>query len=179
MYKNCTTEESARRQRQLEACLQELLLCEPYDKITISHICDRTGISRKSFYRYFNSKEGCLCALLDHAIFDGASRYLPAYRDAQSPQMIYEQFFQYWKENKDLLDALSRNGLSTRLVERMVLYTMQEEHDFISKLIGSGPDVRERGMFYTGGIMTVVLDWHKSGYAKSVQDMSNTLSNLI
>ena len=77
MYKYCATEESARRQRQLEQCLLELMLTENYPQITISQICDLAGISRKSFYRYFTSKEGCLYALLDHAVFDGASYYLP------------------------------------------------------------------------------------------------------
>ena len=80
MYKHCATEESARRQRQLEGCLQELMLTENFAHITISHICDRAGISRKSFYRYFSSKEGCLYALLDHAIFDGAYTS-PAFAD--------------------------------------------------------------------------------------------------
>ena len=56
MYKHCATEESARRQRQLETCLQELMLTENYGQITISHICDRAGISRKSFYRYSAAK---------------------------------------------------------------------------------------------------------------------------
>ena len=74
MYKDCITEESARRQRQLELCLQDLMLTTEYSQITISDISDRAGISRKSFYRYFNSKEGCLCALLDHAIFDEIGR---------------------------------------------------------------------------------------------------------
>ena len=130
MYKDCITEESARRQRQLELCLQDLMLTTEYSQITISDISDRAGISRKSFYRYFYSKEGCLCALLDHAIFDGASYYLPNHSDNQSPPFIYERFFRYWKDKQNLLDALYRNSMSTRLVEQMVRYVMQEEQDF-------------------------------------------------
>ena len=179
MYKYCTTEESVRRQRQLEQCLQELLLVENYAQITISDICDRAGIARKSFYRYFSSKEGCLCALLDHAVFDGASLYLLGVGEEHSPHIIYERFFQYWKEKSELLDALDRNGMSTRLVERMVQYVMQEEKDFRSLVFDPNVDAHERGMFYTGGVMTLVLDWHKSGYSKSVLQMSNILNNLI
>lgn len=179
MYKYCATEESARRQRQLEACLQELLLTTSYGDITVSDISDRAGISRKSFYRYFSSKEGCLCALLDHAIFDGASCYLPNPGEDQFPQIIYERFFQYWKEKRDLLDALSRNSMSTRLVERMILYVMHEEQDFRFLLNGPGADAHERSLFYTGGIMSIVLDWHHTNYRKSVSQMSKILSDLI
>lgn len=179
MYKHCATEESAQRQRQLEQCLQELMLTESYSQITIGHICDRACISRKSFYRYFSSKEGCLYALLDHAVFDGASCYLPNHNDDQSMLVIYERFFRYWKEKHSLLDALLRNNLSLQLVERMMHYTAQEENEFRTFLNDRISDAHEHSMFYIGGIMTLVLDWHQNGYQKSISQMSKVLSDLI
>lgn len=179
MYKDCITEESARRQRQLELCLQDLMLTTEYSQITISDISDRAGISRKSFYRYFNSKESCLCALLDHAIFDGASYYLPNHSDNQSPPFIYERFFRYWKDKQNLLDALDRNSMSTRLVEQMVRYVMQEEQDFKVFLKARDQEAHERNLFYIGGVMTLVFDWHKSRYSKSILQMSHILNDLI
>lgn len=179
MYKHCATEESAQRQRQLEQCLLELMLTENYPQITISHICDRAGISRKSFYRYFSSKEGCLYALLDHAVFDGASYYLPDHRSDQSTRIILERFFLYWKEKYTLLDALLRNNLSLLLVERMMYYIAQEEQEFRIFLRNPEEDAHERSMFYVGGIMAVVLDWHQRGYQKSIQQMSKVLFDLI
>ena len=179
MYKHCATEESARRQRQLESCLLELMLVGNYSQITISHICDLAGISRKSFYRYFSSKEGCLCALMDHAIFDGASYYLPGHTDDRSVQINYTRFFQYWKEQHRLLDALSQNNLSMALVERMLVYISQEEREFQILYRDRKDDAHERSLFYIGGIMSLVLDWHRSGYRKSIAQMSHILSDLI
>lgn len=179
MYKHCATEESAQRQRQLEQCLLELMLTDNYSQITIGHICDRAGVSRKSFYRYFSSKEGCLYALIDHAVFDGASYYLPNHNDNQSTRFIYERLFRYWKEQHALLDALSRNNLSLILVERMLLYITQEEHEFIPFLQSRTDDAHEHSLFYVGGIMTLILDWHQSGYQKSILQMSKVLSDLI
>ena len=49
MYKHCNTEDSARRQRQLEQYLLELMEDVPYSGITIGQICQQAGISRKSF----------------------------------------------------------------------------------------------------------------------------------
>ena len=40
MYKHCNTEDSARRQRQLEQCLLDMMTDLPYSNITISQICD-------------------------------------------------------------------------------------------------------------------------------------------
>ena len=67
-YKHCITESSADRQRQFEAALLELMEHKNYSQISVQEICDRVGLSRKSFYRYFSSKEMCLTALVDHAI---------------------------------------------------------------------------------------------------------------
>ena len=179
MYKYCATEESARRQRQLETCLQELMLTDNYAQITISHICDRAGISRKSFYRYFSSKDGCLSALLDHAIFDGASFYLPEPAGVQSTRLAYEHFFCYWKEKAQLLDALDKNNLSLLLAERMIAYTVREEQEFRYLFRTQRDESSERSIFYISGIVGLILTWYRSGFSKSPTQMAAILSDMI
>lgn len=179
MYKYCATEESVRRQRQLETCLQELMLIDNYPQITISQICGRAGISRKSFYRYFTSKEGCLYALLDHAIFDGAAYYLPDRPTALSTHYIYERFFTYWKENASLLDALARHSMGQLLTERMLNYTVQEEQEFRYLFGALAHESTERSIFYICGIMGLVLTWHRNGFNKSPAQMADILSDMI
>ena len=179
MYKHCATEESARRQRQLETCLQELMTTEDYANITISQICDRAGISRKSFYRYFSSKEGCLYALIDHAVFDGAAYYLPEHPSHHTNRLIYERFFSYWKEKAPLLDVLERNSMSLLLADRMLAYTVQEEHEFRYLFRELAAESTERSIFYISGIVGLVLSWHKSGFSKSAAQMAAILSDMI
>lgn len=179
MYKYCATEESAQRQRQLENCLLELMLTENYPQITISQICDRAGISRKSFYRYFSSKEGCLYALLDHAIFDGAAYYIPDHRIGHSNQLIYQRFFSYWKQNAPLLDALDRNSMGQLLAERVLAYTVQEEREFRSFFREQADESSERSIFYICGMIGLLLTWHKNGFNKSATQMANILSDMI
>ena len=179
MYKHCATEESARRQRQLERCLQELMETENYAHITISHICDRAGISRKSFYRYFSSKEGCLYALLDHAIFDGAAYCLPDQPNHYTTRLIYERFFSYWKEKALLLDALEKNAMGLLLAERMLAYTVNEEQEFRHLFREMANESTERSIFYISGIMGLVLSWHRGGFSKSPSQMARILSDMI
>lgn len=179
MYKHCTTEESVLRQRQLEGCLLELMQTIPYSHITIGHICQRADISRKSFYRYFGSKDGCLYALIDHCIMDGASYYLPAHGGQMIAHDIYVRFFSYWKDMAPLLDVLARNTLSLRLVERMMYYVDQEERDFHYYLGGSLHDSYEQILFMVSGIMGLVLSWHHSGFQKSVSQMADVLEKVI
>ena len=152
---------------------------ENYAQITISHICDRAGISRKSFYRYFSSKEGCLYALLDHAIFDGASYYLPGHAENQPMRPVYERFFSYWKEKAALLDALDKNTMGQLLAERMLAYIASEEHEFRHLFRDLADESSERSIFYICGIMGLILTWHRSGFSRSCSQMAAILSDMI
>ena len=70
MYKLCKTEQSAARQRQLEQGLLQVMSTSRYEDINVSGLCQKMGIPRKSFYRYFSSKDGALHALIDHTLME-------------------------------------------------------------------------------------------------------------
>lgn len=70
MYKLCKTEQSSSRQRELEAGLLAAMASHQYEEISVSDLCDHLGVPRKSFYRYFSSKDGALQALLDHTLME-------------------------------------------------------------------------------------------------------------
>ena len=70
MYKLCKTEQSAKRQKLLEKGLLEAMHSQCYEDISVSDLCQKMGISRKSFYRYFSGKEGALEALLEHTLME-------------------------------------------------------------------------------------------------------------
>ena len=55
MYKRCTTEKAALQQRKLEECLLSVMQDKPYSEITVSSLCEQTDLSRKTFYRLFES----------------------------------------------------------------------------------------------------------------------------
>lgn len=155
MYKNCSTEESAKRQRQLENCLLELMLSRSYDHITISDICERVNISRKSFYRYFSSKDGCLFAMIDHAIIDGAAYYMVGPYGAP-PKDATLLFFRYWIGKTDLLRALYNNRMSTWIIERLIRYILKEEPEFCQQL-GGEAKAKDKTMFIISGLFALLL----------------------
>lgn len=178
MYKHCSTEESALRQRQFENCLLDMMQQVPYNQITIGDICDRIGLSRKSFYRYFGSKEGCLYALIDHSIMEFSSLYLPD--DALLQRELYEHYFTYWKKLSPLLDALCQNQMANCLFERTMLCMDQEEHELRNFLRGhSRDDSYEQTLFIVCGITGVLINWHNSGYRKTPAQMAATLDKLM
>ena len=177
MYKHCTTEESVRRQRQLEQCLLELMQTIPYPQITVSHVCDLAGLSRKSFYRYFTNKDGCLYSLIDHCIYDGSYHYLPSTFETVDSRMFYTRFFTYWYQNRQLIEVLTRNSLSILLPERMVHYVQAEERGF-PQYLGKRTDSAEQLLFMISGIMGLVLNWHHTGYQKTPEQMAQIMEHI-
>ena len=120
MYKFCKTEQSFQRQRELEKGLLSMMEHHRFEEISVSDLCDRMRIPRKSFYRYFTSKEGALYALLDHTImefYDSGS--IEGLRGG-TPIGDLERFFQFWKSHRKLIDAALRSNLGGMLVERAV-----------------------------------------------------------
>ena len=177
MYKHCNTEESARRQRQLEQNLLELMTEQPYSGITINQICDLAGISRKSFYRYFGSKDDCLHALLDHTIMDASTYYLSG-NSTDDEESFCIRIFEFWQKQTVLLNALEKNGESLQLLQRMIRYILEEEPQYAHYMGISDCAVMEHIVYNISGVMGLVLTWHHSGYPKTAEQMGRLLYQL-
>ncbi len=173
MYRKCTTEISTQHQRQIEASLLELMGSIPFEKITVTQICQVAGISRRIFYHLFSSKTDVLHALIDHVLLDSES-----YRPELPDQLL--RFFLYWREQEKLMDALRDNGMTNLLLERMITFILNEDYDIRHWLrkhtANSGMDIL---IFNLCGIMGITYNWYLTGYAKSPQEMAATAAPLI
>lgn len=180
MYRSCNTEESVRRQRQIENCLLELMLAVPYHQITVGDICEKAGLSRKSFYRYFSSREGCLHGLIDHCILDSHQAYHDKPFAEDDQVKVLECYFSFWKENNALLEALCRNQLTNQLLERSMVRVTQEELEFRNFLnADTQDDAFEQALFIISGTTGLIIHWHMTGYRKTPAQMAMVTSRLL
>ncbi len=181
MYKLCKTEQSAQRQRQLEEGLLTAMKTKRYEEITISDLCEQMGIPRKSFYRYFSSKDGALHALIDHTLLDfeqhtgilSGSALGDAHQDLR-------HFFEFWHQQKQLLDALERSGLSGVLIQRAIT---QAQNEYVLPRYPTAPELKvvqhHAITFAICGLMSMMTRWHRSGYTESAQEMANIATALL
>lgn len=180
MYKICKTEQSAARQRELEQGLVAIMNTIRYEDITVSDLCEKLNIPRKSFYRYFSSKDGALHALIDHTLmeFDAASG-----DDTAADRTTHGDltpFFLFWMQQKPLLDALERSGLSGVLIERTIDYSVSEGSFAVNLLHSEAVRIqRHVMMFAVCGLMSMVVQWHHGGYRQSVSDMAKIAARLL
>jgi AcrR family transcriptional regulator len=153
-----------------------------YEDITVSDLCTQAGFSRKAFYRYFSGKEGALYALIDHTLWELDSFPFTENtgRNASREKMVW--FFQFWKNQKPLLDALDFSGISELLMKRMLVYAM------------SGPSVIRHFLTYRNsnlaaeeyamtfgvcGLASIAFEWHRRGYQQSPEEIGEIALELL
>lgn len=180
MYKLCKTEQSAQRQRQLEEGLLTAMKTRRYEDISISDLCEQMGVPRKSFYRYFSSKDGALHALLDHTLMEFENFTEPYLSgEARTLGKDLESFFLFWVRRKPLLDVLERSGLSGILIERAISYA--DEYAVPVRLLpGEAKDIQKHVVsFSVCGLMTMMITWHHTGYRETAHEMGAVAARLL
>ena len=178
MYKLCKTEQSAMRQKSLEEGLLLAMQTQRYEDISVSDLCNHIGVPRKSFYRYFDSKEGALHALMDHRmmLFEDAYFSNDTYKNSV---LSLQSFFAFWITQKDLLDALERSGINALLVERAMTHSPGDTFLRASVNQHATESQDEAIRFLVCGLMTMMLRWFKSGFALTPEEMAEKAKGIL
>lgn len=180
MYKQCRTEQSAERQRQLEQGLLQMMLKKQYDEISVSDLCVAIGVPRKSFYRYFSGKEGALFSMIDRTLMDfEVGTIFSESNDPHTPMQYMECVYVYWFQHRQLLDVLKKSGISGLLIQRALV--LSQNLDTIPRFMQiADKRLREYGtMFMVCGLMTMIVQWHHDGFSKSAAEMAELSIQLL
>ncbi len=156
-------------------CLQTALIYlmgqKPFDKISITELVKRAGVSRTAFYRNYTSKEDILIELKEsifHAISDSIS-------SLESKNDYYKWFchcFQAIKDNASLfrlllLANLSREPLSdfNSVLERCIpSHTIAEHYQKLA---------------IEGAFSAIIMNWFNNGMNEEVSFMADLCMNLV
>lgn len=182
MYKLCKTEQSARRQQELEQALLSQMRVRHYDDISVSDLCDQMQIPRKAFYRYFSGKKGALHALLDHTLIEFERDYIgfAAMSSVGGTRRALTDFFGFWKDHRIMLDALHRSDMLDTLVGRAAMMAFQNGTTKADK--PGSAKWRERKYatdFSVCGLMSVMLAWYQGGFEESVDTMAEISERVM
>ena len=180
MYKLCKTEESSKRQREIEQVLLNLMRQKRYDDITVSEICEASGVPRKSFYRYFDGKEGVKQALLVHTLAEFDSFRMPTGMKDSTLREEFEEFFTFWKSKRDFIEAFDKSDLTGLFIESATTYAMNEFNSVQKYLLNS--ELREKMLAYqfvVCGLLAMTINWYRSGFAENIPNLAKTVTRLI
>ncbi len=180
MYKLCKTEQSAQRQRKIEHVLLDMMIKKNYEDISITELCERLEIPRKTFYRYFDSKEGALYALIEHTM----SEYVGFHQDKQGKirtlKNEIEQYYCFWYDHKYFLDAFSKNNMLEKIIEVSISFPVNDMVSFSKFLPDDTEWVRNKIFkFAICGLVFQMIDWYKDGFKISISDMSEISCRML
>lgn len=163
-------EKNLTRQYIFEAFFK-LLETMPYEKISVSTITNKAGVSRMSFYRNFNSKEDLVKESLAKTVC-----YLQSIiksLETKNEYTIIKSFFETFKEYKSLLMAIAESSISKTLTD-ITIKKLKENfpEDTFNKTQKYFP------VFHYAAITSVMFEWLKNGCEESPEEMSRFLCSL-
>lgn len=168
------------RQKQIEEGLLELMQTVPYSQITVTSLADHLGLSRKCFYHYFPNKEACLDSLMIRTIQECALFISRELKTAVDLYHSYEQNFIFWKEHRELLDVVAKNGLILVLLRHFIRHVRDEEKQLLAQMSGpqtpSDPDVL---VFFVTGHVALLMKWAEEDYAAPPEVLAEKLVRLL
>ena len=138
-----------------------------YADITITDLCNQTGLSRNIFYRLFDCKDDVLYAFIDNCFYECSKEI-----HSTTSKDGLKGFFSYWKRQKPLLDILERNRLESLLPIRAVLCCCRMDfgmHKFIDSDWNSYNI--EIMAFYANGFVGLLFQWYHNNFSRSIDEM--------
>lgn len=179
MYRRRTTKKTADQQRALSETLLRLCQHQPYGSVTVCHLCEAAGFSRKIFYRLFDGKEDVLVFLIDRAL----TGYIPlpyiSHWEGHAAKGLVS-LCAYWRRQKPLLDLLAREGRMGLLVERSVQQNLAPGSDALKWLDADASPYREEILvYYLSGLLGLLIRWYQTGFARSDAELSALLYALL
>lgn len=180
MYKKCQTERTAIRQQEMEQGLLRLMLKKHYDEISVTDLCQELQIPRKAFYRYFSDKDSALQSMMDRTMMDFENyASVQGVIEGMDEQFYMEKVLDFWVQNRKMLDALAKSGLTGVLVHRAILYT-QEQDTMPYFLKSMDPQLRKYGtLFAVCGLMTMIVQWHSDGFRPEISQLARLAIRLL
>lgn len=127
-----------------------LLKTNSFKKITIGDICTKAGVSRVTFYRYFQSKEDILKQYFKYRIRKLGNDINKL--DNITIKATSKLFFAGFKEDKDLIKALQRDGL-------IYLYMESLSEDLAKFFATSSFFKEEQSYVFSGALFSFSLWW--------------------
>ncbi len=182
MYKKCKTERSRKRQNQIEQAFLKLLSQKNFDNITVSELSSFANIPRKAFYRYFETKEGVLHALIDHTLQGYEEYYQATKKEKRTIIGDLEAYFSFWltEPRTSLLIALKKSDL----IDCLYKYSKDlADSGFIntSRFLPNEDLWSQKQIFNFAitGLMTIMLDWFEGGCVQSTVEMAELSKRIL
>lgn len=138
-----------------------------FDKITVTAIIKRSGVSRAAFYRNYTSKEDVLREI-GESISRLVADSLTEERYCRNPRQWYEDCFRAIKENADIFNLL----LQAKLPPVFLFQEKKEEQEQQEQQEPLPAKERYRRIALRSAVRDIVIDWFQNGMVETPEEMA-------
>lgn len=157
--------------------LYYLMLKKSFDDITVKDICLKAGISRMTFYRYYDKKEDIFVEYCD-ARFE---EFFSTIRSVSIPTMadFLLYVFTFFKRYSRQLMTLKKAGKEELLIPQFTSYVSY----ILAKIKSIKEQTRLIGKytagFLAGGFFNILIIWLDEGMKESPEQMRDSVMFII
>jgi len=162
----------------MEDALLKLMQTEKYQEITIQEITDNAGLSRRTFYRNYSSKDEILEGYFLKIWLE--YRTLISQQIDLSLPNIARAFFTVMKEHIDFLTLVNRHRLLPIFLTKVdallppaFAEVKGEQLPFFKE------SIQYALTFSSGGFMHILIRWLNDGAQKSPEEMAAVVKDFI
>ena len=155
----------------------QLLKEKPVNKITVKEICDRAEINRGTFYKHYLDVYDLMESLEAEAL--DTVETLIASLETDGPRQTLLQILKTLKENKELINSLSRNMTNNHFIIQMSSCCMK----YVVPLLTSGQtdDLAANNYAYSyvvGGTSSIIEQWFVTNMKETPEELATIIMTL-
>ena len=154
----------------IKTALLYLLKDNPYEKITVTAIINRAGVSRAGFYRNYASKEDVLEDLAATVYYQVSNSFFKN-EDLKSPYEKYLLFFQRLQTNVEWFRILSVLSLHNKQIFNISTYIKNNTPP-------KSPNEHYRYIAAFHSQRAIILHWVENGMKESPEEMATFFCEL-
>ncbi len=167
------TEAYYKRRKEIADCLYKKMKYTAYSSISISDLCEGVGLSRRSFYHYYQDKEDCLWGVVENFLHEYMLRTSEIKEDTELERAI--ALMKIWKSDLfcDFFGVFEKNHLLDVYVKCAVRFTKEVERYLSAPIAKEVLSLDEDIMCaYLAWDLALMTQWRKRGYDTSCEEMA-------
>ena len=162
MYHKQANRTAIQSQHMITDALFSLMRRKPFQQITVTEVCEKAAVGRKTFYRNFELREDVIDFWLDLRCEE--------YQEILLPVPTEEQLYHYCiflKKYMNELITLYQNGLHPIVEKKFSIFM-----PYTMPLWSEDPVEQEyRSQYIIAGIDAIIRVWVTRGFQESVEDV--------
>ncbi len=161
--------------------LVSLMETKDFKSVTISEISGNAGLSRRTFYRNFDSKEDVLQAYFNFLADQFVSK-ISSYQTFDCNDSL-RALFDLCKEHQKFFDVLKRNDLLSFMLNQWNMILPKIHAQLLSKLTDFPKTKNAKSLEYllsfnVGGTFNMVIKWIDEGMTLSPSELADIVEEF-